>query len=462
METQQPLVFAVNRRSPELITPAKPTPHEYKFLSDIDDQDGFRLQISNIQFYRKKNDLIDVRKKDPVKVIREALSKTLVFYYPLAGRLREGAARKLAVECTGEGVIFVEADADVTVDQFGDTLEPPFPCFEELLFQVPHSSGITDSPLVHIQVTRLKCGGFIFASRINHTMCDASGLVQFLTALGEIARGASAPSVFPVWQRELLNARDPPRVTCTHHQFDELDDFININLDNIVNRSFFFGPSEIRVLRQLVPPHLGKCSSLELLTAFLWRCRTRSLQLDPQEEVRVSYHVNARTKFNPPILPKGYYGNAFVNPAVVTTVGKLCENPFGYALELVKKIKEDVTEEYMRSVADLMVLKGRPLFRLARTFNVSDLTHAGFEDIDFGWGRADYGGPPTGVIGYGICGMCFYIPHKNRKGETGIVMALSLPAIAMENFAVEIDCLVKNNRQFVMVANASLPIQSAL
>ena len=77
METQdQPLVFTVTRRSPELICPAKPTPHEYKLLSDIDDQEGLRFQIPVILFYQNKN---DVQKIDPVSVIREALSKTLVF-----------------------------------------------------------------------------------------------------------------------------------------------------------------------------------------------------------------------------------------------------------------------------------------------------------------------------------------------------------------------------------------------
>lgn len=152
MATKKSLVFTVTRQSPELITPAKQTPYEFKLLSDIDDQESLRFHVSLIQFYPNKNDLGNVLKMDPVKVIRDALSKTLVFYYPFAGRLREGAGRKLGVECTGEGVIFIEADADVTADQFGDTLHPPFPCIDELLFDVPASAGVVDAPLLLVQV----------------------------------------------------------------------------------------------------------------------------------------------------------------------------------------------------------------------------------------------------------------------------------------------------------------------
>jgi len=147
--TTTPLVFTVRRCKPELVAPAKPTPHEFKQLSDIDDQEGLRFHIPVIQFYR---DNPSMHGQDPVKVIRDALAQTLVFYYPFAGRLREGPGRKLVVECTGEGVMFIEADADVTLQQFGDALQPPFPCMEELLFDVPGSGGILNCPLLLIQV----------------------------------------------------------------------------------------------------------------------------------------------------------------------------------------------------------------------------------------------------------------------------------------------------------------------
>ncbi|KAH6825786.1 HXXXD-type acyl-transferase family protein [Perilla frutescens var. hirtella] len=149
MESTQSLSFNVARKNPELIAPAKPTPYEFKNLSDIDDQDGLRHQLSGIQFYRRNP---SIEGKDPVEVIRDAIAKALVFYYPFAGRLRERAARKLVVECTGEGIMFIEADADVTLQQFGDDIRPPFPFEEELLYDVPDSAGLLHCPLLLIQV----------------------------------------------------------------------------------------------------------------------------------------------------------------------------------------------------------------------------------------------------------------------------------------------------------------------
>ncbi|XVF30598.1 hypothetical protein REPUB_Repub16aG0072100 [Reevesia pubescens] len=138
------LVFTVRRCKPELVAPAKPTPNEYKLLSDIDDQESLRFQISGIQFYQYNPTM---EGKDPAKVIRETLAKTLVFYYPYACRLREGVNGKLMVDCTGKGVLFIKADADVTFEQFGDALQPLFPCFDELLYNVPGSEGMLNCPL---------------------------------------------------------------------------------------------------------------------------------------------------------------------------------------------------------------------------------------------------------------------------------------------------------------------------
>lgn len=291
----------------------------------------------------------------------------------------------------------------------------------------------------------MRCGGFIFALRLNHTMSDAAGLVQFMAAVGEIARGAHAPTVPPVWQRELLAARLPPRVTCTHREYDEVADTKGtiVPLDDMAHRSFFFGPTEVAALRRLVPAKLRHCSTFEILTACLWRCRTTALQPDPEEEVRVLCIVNARARFDPQ-LPVGYYGNAFAFSVAMATADKLCRSPLEYALELVKKAKDNVTEEYMRSTTDLMVIRGRPHFTVVRSYLVSDVTRAGFGEVDFGWGKAAYGGPAKGGVG-AIPGVAsFYIPFKNHKDENGVVIPVCLPAPAMERFVKELDTMLNN------------------
>ncbi|ONI05667.1 hypothetical protein PRUPE_5G018200 [Prunus persica] len=432
-----PLLFPVNRFEPELITPAKPTPIETKQLSDIDDQDGLRFHFPVIISYKNNPSM---KGNDAVMVIREALSRALVYYYPLAGRLREGPNRKLMVECNGEGVLFIEANADVTLEQLGDRILPPCPVLEEFLSNPPGSDGILGCPLLLVQVTRLTCGGFIFGLRINHAMCDAVGLAKFLNAIGEMAQGADSLSVPPVWARELLNARDPPTVTRWHYEYDQLLDsqgsFIAaIDQSNMAQRSFYFGPQQIRALRKHLPPHLSTCSSFELITACVWRCRTLSLRLNPKDTVRISCAVNARGKsINDLCLPSGFYGNAFSIPTAVSTVELLCASPLGYGVELVRKSKAQMDKEYMQSLADFFVIRGRPPLPMGwNVFIVSDNRHTGFGEFDVGWGRPLFAG-----LARAFSMISFYVRDNNQEEEFGTLVPICLPSTSLERFEEEL------------------------
>ena len=295
--------------------------------------------------------------------------------------------------------------------------------------------------LLIMQVTRLKCGGFIFAIRFNHTMVDGFGLVQFMKAIAEIARGAFAPSIFPVWQRALLNARDPPRVTCRHHEYDQVvvtEDTL-VPIDNMAHRFIFFSPLQISALRHTLPIHLHHCSSFELIAAYVWRLRTIALQLSPEEKVGFLCPMNLRSRINS--LPIGYYGNACVFPAELPTAAKLCGNPLGYAIELIRKAKAKMTKEYVKSVVDFMVIKGRPHYTEAGSFIISDLRRIGFEEVDFGWGKAIFGGLTTGGLGTTPAMISFCIPFMNKNGEKGIMVPLCLPTQAMERFMAEFHAL---------------------
>ena len=54
------------------------------------------------------------------KIMKEALSKVLVPFYPMAGRLRRDEDGRVEIDCDGQGVLFVEAETGGVIDDFGD------------------------------------------------------------------------------------------------------------------------------------------------------------------------------------------------------------------------------------------------------------------------------------------------------------------------------------------------------
>jgi hypothetical protein len=158
--------FTVRRAAePVLVVPAAPTPRETKPLSDIDDAEGMRFYSSGIHLYRADPAMAG---RDPARVVREALARALVPYYPLAGRLREEGGRKLVVDCAAQGVMFAEADADLTTDDFGDVKCPPFPCFERFILESTTVAGVepvVDRPLLYVQVLTSNGSGVLPACR---------------------------------------------------------------------------------------------------------------------------------------------------------------------------------------------------------------------------------------------------------------------------------------------------------
>ncbi|XP_037403684.1 benzyl alcohol O-benzoyltransferase-like [Triticum dicoccoides] len=434
------LAFAVRRRDPELVGPAAPTPRETKRLSEIDDQDTLRGHVSFALVYRARvMDDDDVAPVHPAGVIRRALGEVLVHYYPLAGRLREAEGRKLVVDCSGEGVMFVEADADVRLEELeGAGLRPPFPCMDQLLFDVEGSGGVLNCPLLLIQVTRLLWGGFIFALRLNHTMCDTIGIVQFMNAVAELARGLPAPTVAPPWSRELLEARNPPMASFPHREFDLIPPPAPPAGD-MVMRSFIFGPSDLAAIKKHLPPLVrDKVTTFEALAAYLWCARTAALEVPQGEEARLVIIANFRA-FVELGLPGGYYGNACVPLAALADAAALRGGgSLADAVALVRRAKAAVTAEYVRSTVDVLVLRGRPFLALQNLFVVSDNRHAGFHRVDFGWGEPVYGGPADTVFG-----VTFLVPVKDRDGEDAITVPIVLPRPAMERFAAEMESLCK-------------------
>ncbi|KAK1692836.1 hypothetical protein QYE76_009533 [Lolium multiflorum] len=354
-----------------------------------------------------------------------------------------GGGAKLVVDCTGEGVLFVEADADVRLADLerGAGLRPPFPCMDQLLFDVEGSSGVLGCPLLLIQVTRLLCGGLVLTLRLNHTICDAIGIAQFLNAVAEFARGLPLPTVVPAWSRDLLEARSPPSPSFPHREYNHVPlppPPPSAADDDMVMRSFTFTSADIAAIKKRLPPLLrDTATSFEVLTASLWRARTEALEIPPGQDAWLVFIANFRA-YPELSLPAGYYGNACVPPTAVTDAATLRHGSIGDAVALVRQAKATVTAEYVRSTLDVLVLRGRPCLAVHNVFAVSDNRHAGFSRVDFGWGKPVYGGPADTIFGVG-----FFVAAKDRDGKDAVVVPIVLPRSAMDRFAAEVGKLCK-------------------
>ncbi|GJN36104.1 hypothetical protein PR202_gb24940 [Eleusine coracana subsp. coracana] len=444
------LSFAVRRREPPLLVgPASETPRETKRLSDTDDQEILRMHVPFVFFYRggqqqaHDHEAEEDHHDDPVAVIRRAVGEALVPYYPLAGRVREVETRKLVVDCTGEGVLFLEADADVRMAELeaADALKAPFPCLDQLLFDVPGSGGVLNCPLLLIQVTRLLCGGFVLAVRFNHTISDATGIAQYISAVAELARGFPAPTLVPAWSRDLLEARTPPNPSFPHREFDAVPTTLPPPGD-MVTRTFNFTSTDIAAIKKLLPVNLRvTTTTFDVLTAALWRARTAALDLPPAEEIRFVPITNFRNRAPELALPAGYYGNACAFPTVITTTGALLAGTLAETVHLVRNARGSVTAAYARSMLDLLVLRDRPCLALANVYIVSDTRRAGFHRVDFGWGEPVYGGPADTLF---MASFLVTVKNSNGDGADAVAVPVMLPSTAMDRFASEIETMLLN------------------
>ncbi|KAL3655229.1 hypothetical protein CASFOL_001015 [Castilleja foliolosa] len=376
--------FSVTRISRGLVAPSGPTPSGVLELSAIDKLPVLRGNVQTLHVYKHG--------PGAANVIRQALSKALVSYYPLAGRLRFSDHNRelIQVACSGDGVWFVEALADCTLDDvayFDDAMSIPY---DELLPVRPQENDGLD-PLVQMQVTQFGCNGFVVGLTFCHTICDGLGAAQFLNAVGELARGAEQPSISPEWCRNFLPQRPtlPLRpISIPDYQLEPAT--IDLSLD------------KIKELKQDFRKQSGggTCSTFEIVAAVLWRERTRAIE-PQQDKMKLVFFANVRQLIQKPApLPKGFYGNCFFPVSVTVSRDILTKDEEDeetglsgvfQVVKLIQEAKAGLASEFLKwlMMDDVEVEEGdpfRPELEYGTLF-MSEWDRLGFKEVDYGWGK---------------------------------------------------------------------------
>lgn len=135
-------------RESTMVIPAEDIPMKKLWLSNLD------LSLVPIHtagvFYYRPNGATNFFN---TRVMKETLGRVLVAFYPLAGRLKEDKNGRIEIDCKGQGVLYVEAESDVVLDDLGDFA--PTSQVEKLVPAVDYSLGIEHYPLLVLQVVTI-------------------------------------------------------------------------------------------------------------------------------------------------------------------------------------------------------------------------------------------------------------------------------------------------------------------
>ncbi|KAF3789839.1 Methanol O-anthraniloyltransferase [Nymphaea thermarum] len=408
-------------RDSSLVLPFSETPRHALWLSKLD-RAMFTVHVPSVYFYRPNgsNNFFDT------KVMKESLGRALVPFYPLAGRLRRRKDGPLEIDCNGDGALFVEADAEGEIDDFGDFA--PSVELRQLIPEVDYQNqDISSYPLLMLQVTFFKCGGVGLGVGMHHTVVDAGAAIHFMNSWSDVARGMEV-NCPPFIDRTILRARSPPRITFVHLEYmpsTSLEPRVPTEVPSkqkpqntqLSGAIFRFSKDQLARLKEKVNEgntSTTKYTIFNSLVVHLWSCVCLARGLDDLQPTKLSIPIDGR-KILRPEIPNHYLGNVVFIMALALVAGDLKSRSMHYVASL----------DYLEQQPDLGGLVGRAGYQKWWDLNISSLARLPVHDADFGWGKPIH----IGTVAATVDGLGYILPSPSDDGSLSIVITLQTDAM---------------------------------
>lgn len=289
--------------------------------------------------------------------LKDSLARTLVHFYPLAGQLAtqiddDQHTSLIFIDCEkGPGARFIHATLDMTIQDILSPIDVP-PIVKSFFdhHKAVNHDGHT-RPLLSVQVTELVDGVFIGCS-MNHAVADGTSYWNFWNIWSEIHRQQSPilKAKLPVHERWFPEGCGL-RITLP---FTHTDEFISrYEAPQLREKVFHFSSESIAKLKMKANMEVGKTdkeiSSLQALSALVWRSITRACRLAGDQKTVCSLDANLRQRLDPQ-LPQGYFGNSIWVAKAAATADEVLEHSLGWAAELLQKAVLELTDKTVRNV----------------------------------------------------------------------------------------------------------------
>ncbi|KAK1604487.1 hypothetical protein QYE76_028160 [Lolium multiflorum] len=401
--------------SSEMVVPADETPRGSIWLSNLD-LAGRRGYTPTVYFFHPNGDPSFFSAES----MKDSLARTLVAFYPLAGRLGLSRAGRVQVDCTAEGVVFVTAKSEhYTLEELMNEFVP---CGEMRDLLVPPTPAPNPPcALLFVQVTRLRCGGVVLGQAMHHSIVDARGAALFFETWASISRGAGTPPVQPCFDHTLLAAR-PAReraVLYDHVEYKQEPEPVDpVSAATYASAMFRMSKAQVGALKA----RCAGTSTFRAVVALAWQCVCRARALPASAETRLYSMVDMRARLEP-ALPAGYFGNAVIRTSVTATVGEVVSSPVVHAARLVRAVTSQ-GNEHARSLVDYLEgvdTMNLPRCGISRT-HLRAISWMGMSmsDSDFGWGAPAFMGP---ALMY-YSGFVYVMNAPGKDGALALVLSL--------------------------------------
>ncbi|KAL3686141.1 hypothetical protein R1sor_004163 [Riccia sorocarpa] len=416
-----PRLAKVRTLSRSVVRPETPTEQKWLKLSNLDRV--VNPTFSSVIHYFENAVTEDRTFMDVVSSLKASLAKTLVEFYPLAGRLTLRENGVVDVFCDDQGTILFEAVVDAELKDWGGPATNYALAGLEVAKVGQGPTYVPDQlnpmPVTIIQVTRFRCGTIAIGTNWHHTVADGFSGTHFMRSWAEIALGKPL-SLKPNHDREVLKPRDPLDPSLVYG-------YSTKHLEGEVAEAGTSAPTELvtfplkkeRILElkkkamQVPPANTPRpYTSAESVSGHLWiqmtkaRAAANGYTADTAKDSITKFFmfVDGRKRLK---LPAGYFGNVVCSACAVAKESDILNGHVGYAASLIRTATRNITADYFRSLIDWVEDKG---MSSGKSDHINSLGHdvaATFwtffplYDIEFGWGRpvfAARNSPPRPLI----------------------------------------------------------------
>ncbi|XP_068329611.1 acyltransferase Pun1-like [Pyrus communis] len=380
--------------SRKTIKPSSPTPPHNRILKlSLLDQIMPPTVYGTILWFFPNHNASDFASKSSEsttpksKRLQDSLSKALVQFYPMAGRVKSPAL----IECNDEGAHFLEARVNC---QLSDLLIQPNPeSLNHLMAQNDPKTAneALGSTLLLVQISVFNCGGIVVSVSASHKIADAASFLTFVRAWAAINRDGVLELQLGTPEFTGGSLLPPRELSLPSSKVN-----LEIPTQSLVTKRFVFNVSKMVSLKEKIGSVVQAFipSTSHLVLAIILKCSiAASRQCKPESSIKPTV-LSQMVSFRKRIVPEkseNVMGNWFWPIQVLFKENEIELH------DLASKMRQGLTEfrnekasRFKGEDGFLVIsecLRERNDINSANVYRTSSLCKLPLYEMDFGWGK---------------------------------------------------------------------------